>query len=153
MAVPIVEPEQAAEIVAPPVAPTSTKSKPRPRTTSAPTAGRRSLPLHPSTPTPQQHTLSHRIPNRGSVSSLLQKLGAGAKLPSFRLTKTSAARIAPLHLVRRTPPPIAPPLPVNKKKKKKDEDEIDSEEEYEGLTEKQIKKLKEEKRMRAWYSP
>lgn len=93
----------------------------------------------------------HTIPRRVSTSELLNKTGLHARLSSSRLTKTGGAKIAPLHFNRRTPPPPPPPMP--KTKKKKGEEEVDSEDEYWGMTEKEIKKRKEEKKMLAWYSP
>ena len=66
---------------------------------------------------------------------------------------TRRIKIAPLHVTRRTPPRALPRIPVAKKKKKKGEDsEIDSEEEFEGLTEKEKKALREKKKHMEWYS-
>jgi hypothetical protein len=114
-----------------------------------------SLPSNPNPkPKPKQDSSSmssnttHHIPKRGSVSDLLRKTGFHSRLSSSRLTQRSASRIVPLHLERKTPPPAPPP--IRKPKKKKDEEEEDD---FTGLSEKQIAKLKEEKRKRAWYSP
>jgi hypothetical protein len=96
--------------------------------------------------------MGHIIPKRkDSMTSILQRAGLHAPLSSSRLTVPTTARIAPLHLNRKTPPP--PPLPVPKPKKKVESEEETDEEEYVGLSERQITKLKEEKRKRAWYSP
>jgi len=85
------------------------------------------------------------------MTSILQRAGLHAPLPSSRLTVPAAARIAPLHFNRKTPPPPLPPVP--KPKKKAENEEETDEEEYLGLSERQIARLKEEKRKRAWYSP
>lgn len=95
--------------------------------------------------------VAHSIPKGGSISSLLRKTGLHAPLMSSRLTRLSGSRIAPLHLERKTPPPPLPLIP--KPKKRQADDNEEDEEDYTGLTEKQIAKLKEEKMKRAWYSP
>ena len=106
---------------------------------------------HP-TPKLKRASMGHTIPKRkDSMTSLLQRAGLHAPLSSSRLTVPATARIAPLHFNRKTPPP--PPLPVPKPKKTVGSDGETDEEEYMGLSERQITKLKEEKRKRAWYSP
>ena len=103
-------------------------------------------------PNPTRLSIEHTIPKRrDSMTSLLQRAGLHAPLSSSRLTVPATARIAPLHLNRKTPPP--PPLPIPKPKKKVESEEETDEEEYVGLNEKQIARLKEEKRKKAWYSP
>ena len=103
-------------------------------------------------PNPKRLSMEHTIPKRrDSMTSLLQRAGLHAPLSSSRLTVPATARIAPLHLNRKTPPP--PPLPIPKPKKKVESEEETDEEEYVGLNEKQIARLKEEKRKKAWYSP
>ena len=104
------------------------------------------------TPKLRRASMGHTIPKRkDSMTSLLQRTGLHAPLSSSRLTVSATSRIAPLHLNRKTPPP--PPLPVPKPKKKVESEEETDEEEYVGLSERQITKLKEEKRKKAWYSP
>ena len=101
---------------------------------------------------PKRPSMGHTIPTRrDSMSSILQRAGLHTPLSSSRLTVPAVARIAPLHLNRKTPPP--PPPPVPKPKKKVESEEETDEEEYVGLSKKQIARLKEEKRKRAWYSP
>jgi len=109
--------------------------------------------IEPPTPKLKRASMGHTIPKRkDSMTLLLQRTGLHAPLSSSRLTVPATARIAPLHFNRKTPPP--PPLPVPKPKKKKVESEEETdEEEYMGLSERQITKLKEEKRKKAWYSP
>ena len=108
--------------------------------------------IEPPTPKLRRASIGHTIPKRkDSMTSLLQRTGLHAPLPSSRLTVPRTSRIAPLHLNRKTPPP--PPLPVPKPKKKVESEEETDEEEYVGLSERQITKRKEEKRKRAWYSP
>ncbi|PVG04107.1 hypothetical protein CPB86DRAFT_778347 [Serendipita vermifera] len=93
----------------------------------------------------------HHIPKRGSISQLLHKTGLHAPLASGKLTRPTASRIAPLHLMRKTPPPSPPRIPKPKPKKKNDEES--EEEDFTGMTEKQIAKYLEEKKKKAWYSP
>jgi hypothetical protein len=81
----------------------------------------------------------------------LQKTGLHSRLASSKLTRPTASRIAPLHLIRKTPPPSPPRIPKPKPKKKKDEES--EEEDFTGMTEKQIAKYLEEKKKKAWYSP
>ena len=108
--------------------------------------------IEPPTPKLKRASMGHTIPKRkDSMTSLLQRAGLHAPLSSSRLTVPATARIAPLHFNRKTPPP--PPLPVPKPKKKGESEGETDEEEYVGLSERQITKLKEEKRKRAWYSP
>jgi hypothetical protein len=106
----------------------------------------------PPKPQAKRPSMEHTIPKRrDSMTSILQRAGLHAPLPSSRLTVPAAARIAPLHFNRKTPPPPLPPVP--KPKKKAENEEETDEEEYLGLSERQIARLKEEKRKRAWYSP
>lgn len=106
----------------------------------------------PPKPRPKRPSMEHTIPKRrASMTLILQRAGLHTPLSSSRLTVPGAARIAPLHLNRKTPPP--PPAPVPKPKKKVESEEETDEEEYAGLSERQIARLKEEKRKRAWYSP
>jgi hypothetical protein len=106
----------------------------------------------PPKPKPRRSSMEHAIPKqKDSMTSILQRAGLHAPLFSSRLTMASAARIAPLHLNRKTPPPAPPPVP--KAKKKVESEEETDEEEYAGLSEKQIARLKGEKRKKAWYSP
>ena len=117
-----------------------------------PSANSRNVATEPPTPKPKRPSMGHMIPKRkDSMASILQRAGLHAPLSSSRLTVPATARIAPLHVHRKTPPP--PPLPVPKPKKKVESEEETDEEEYLGLNERQITKLKEEKRKRAWYSP
>lgn len=89
----------------------------------------------------------------GTVSEILMLKGkaAGAGSGAHRLGLSNKVRIVPLHARIKTPPPI---FKLSAKPKRKDDHgDIDSEEEYEGLTEAQIAKKREEKRKAAWYSP
>lgn len=94
-----------------------------------------------------------------TISEILRKTGQASQTPrrlSSGLSKSH--RVASLHVKLSTPPPKPPPLPKTKKPKKKgqeDSDDYDSEEEYnlEGLTEKQKKARREEKKMKRLYSP
>jgi len=133
----------------PPLPPLRDTNKPsnKPSSTNPPTVAARS-----PKPKPRRPSMEHTIPKRrDSMTSILQRTGLHAPLSSSRLTVPATARIAPLHLNRKTPPP--PPPPVPKPKKNVESDEETDEEEYVGLSEKQIARLKEEKRQRAWYSP
>ena len=117
-----------------------------------PSANPPNVAAEPPTPNLKRPSMGHMIPKRkDSMASILQRAGLHAPLSSSRLTVPATARIAPLHFNRKTPPP--PPLPVPKPKKKVESEEETDEEEYLGLNERQITKLKEEKRKRAWYSP
>jgi len=117
-----------------------------------PSANPSTVAAEPPTPEHKRPSIGHTIPKRkDSMTLILQRAGLHAPLSSSRLTVPATARIAPLHLRRKTPPP--PPLPVPKPKKKVESEEETDKEEYEGLSERQITKLKEEKRKRAWYSP
>lgn len=92
----------------------------------------------------------HVIPKRGSVSDILRKTGHHAPLSSAKLTRKFGGRIAPLHATRKTPPPPPPPIP---KPKKKVVDEDEDEDDFTGMTQKQINKIMEERKQKAWYSP
>jgi len=130
----------------------NSNSPPPPFRDTNPSANPATVVAEPSTPKPKRPSMGHMIPKRkDSMTSILQRTGLHAPLSSSRLTVPATARIAPLHLNRKTPPP--PPLPVPKAKKKVESEEETDEEEYLGLSERQITKLKEEKRKRAWYSP
>ena len=118
----------------------------------SPSASPPAVAAEPPKPKPKRPSMEHTIPKRrDSMTSLLQRTGLHAPLSSSRLTVPATSRIAPLHLNRKTPP--LPPPPIPKPKKKVESEEETDEEEYVGLSEKQIAKRKDEKRKRAWYSP
>ena len=83
------------------------------------------------------------------ILRLVPQTGGGL----HRVGLSKREKLAPLHARLRTPPPPPPRLPKPPKKKGKEDDEVDSEEEYEGLSEAQIARKREEKRKAAWYSP
>ena len=117
-----------------------------------PSANAPAVVAEPPKSKPKHPSMEHMIPKRrASMTSLLQRAGLHAPLSSSRLTVPATARIAPLHLNRKTPPPPPPHIP--KRKKKVESEEETDEEEYVGLSGKQIARLREEKRKRAWYSP
>ncbi|KAF8339767.1 uncharacterized protein EI90DRAFT_3037698 [Cantharellus anzutake] len=112
----------------------------RPRSSSVLTPGMESSIL---AKTKGNRTVSEILLLRG------QAVGAGSG--AHRLGLSNKVRIAPLHARIKTPPPVFRPL--IKRKEKNDEDDMDSEEEYEGLTEAQIAERREQKMKAAWYSP
>jgi len=110
-------------------------------------------PQRKGTQKPRASSMSTKSP--GTVSDILMLKGeaVGAGSGGRRLGLSNKVRIVPLHARLKTPPPSAIYKTTAKPKRKKDDSDVDSEEEYEGLTEAQIAKKRDEKRKAAWYSP